>query len=355
MNQNDLDTRFRRWLSRLASQWNLSLGDAAASFGWDEIANRLYEYPRLRTALENHHAEEVFARLRSCWALSGRYDAMRLGDLFKNHVRVAMDVVTVLSRGLASEDDGAARQIDDAIKRLTSVGFRPSQAGLLASVVLTAAHPDLYVDFRAKRWETLAERLGYSPPPSTSSLGEKIVWAGYFAQSLAKTPTFKRFWPSTYALWQLSGICWSARKPRPPVVLPPAPEDALHFVEGKERLRLHIDRERSQALVRRAKEVRYRQDPLLRCDVCGFSFRETYGEIGEGFIEAHHIIPLSRLTVETPRRIEDLALVCSNCHKMLHHGDGDLLTLDALRRLLRHGERNTKAPPATPMSRAAGY
>jgi len=57
----------------------------------------------------------------------------------------------------------------------------------------------------------------------------------------------------------------------------------------------------------------------LRCKVCDIYFREAYGEIGEGFIHVHHIIPVSlmaRQSVVDPK--EDLIPVCPNCHAMLH-------------------------------------
>ena len=54
----------------------------------------------------------------------------------------------------------------------------------------------------------------------------------------------------------------------------------------------------------------------MPCEICGTSFKEKYGEIGDGFIEAHHIYPISELTEET--HINDLILVCSNCHKIIH-------------------------------------
>jgi predicted HNH restriction endonuclease len=47
-----------------------------------------------------------------------------------------------------------------------------------------------------------------------------------------------------------------------------------------------------------------------------------YGDIGQGFIHIHHLIPLSgikqdyRLNPET-----DLIPVCPNCHAMLHRRD----------------------------------
>ncbi|EOW9267990.1 HNH endonuclease [Vibrio cholerae] len=47
-------------------------------------------------------------------------------------------------------------------------------------------------------------------------------------------------------------------------------------------------------------------------------------------MEAHHIIPLSELcSVDGSKtRLEDLAIVCSNCHRMLHRAPRiDLCTL----------------------------
>ena len=56
----------------------------------------------------------------------------------------------------------------------------------------------------------------------------------------------------------------------------------------------------------------------LCCEVCGFDFEARYGEMGEGYIECHHIKPISQYTEEDTTTIDDLVLVCSNCHRMLH-------------------------------------
>jgi len=57
----------------------------------------------------------------------------------------------------------------------------------------------------------------------------------------------------------------------------------------------------------------------LRCKVCNMHFEEVYGEIGEGFIHIHHVIPVSLMAgqyVVDPKK--DLIPVCPNCHAMLH-------------------------------------
>jgi hypothetical protein len=55
------------------------------------------------------------------------------------------------------------------------------------------------------------------------------------------------------------------------------------------------------------------------CAICGISFRDTYGEIGEGFIHVHHLVPLSTITAASRvDAIADLRPVCPNCHAMTH-------------------------------------
>ncbi|WP_423911183.1 HNH endonuclease [Candidatus Spongiihabitans sp.] len=62
-----------------------------------------------------------------------------------------------------------------------------------------------------------------------------------------------------------------------------------------------------------------RQDDCLKCACCGFDFFTTYGKIGRGFIEAHHTKPVSTLHEDGEEtHLDDIALVCSNCHRMLH-------------------------------------
>jgi 5-methylcytosine-specific restriction protein A len=55
------------------------------------------------------------------------------------------------------------------------------------------------------------------------------------------------------------------------------------------------------------------------CAVCDFDFEKTYGEIGDGFIHVHHLIPVSQIgkTYEVDP-VKDLRPVCPNCHAMLH-------------------------------------
>jgi 5-methylcytosine-specific restriction protein A len=74
----------------------------------------------------------------------------------------------------------------------------------------------------------------------------------------------------------------------------------------------------------------------LACETCGFDFGEAYGDHGDGYIECHHIIPLSE-SGPTTTRLADLILICSNCHRMIHRRS-PWLNPDQLRALLNDGK-----------------
>lgn len=105
------------------------------------------------------------------------------------------------------------------------------------------------------------------------------------------------------------------------------------FPEGKIKEKLHKSRERNTRLVKQVKAEALAKYGNLECQCCGFDFLKTYGQIGSEFIEAHHTLPISELHVNggTTKK-EDIALVCSNCHKMLHRRR-PWLTMSELRKL----------------------
>jgi len=91
--------------------------------------------------------------------------------------------------------------------------------------------------------------------------------------------------------------------------------------EGRIQLRLHKVRERDPKLRKKAIESFRRKNGRIFCEVCKFSFEEKYGDLGKGFIEVHHLKPISEYEVDDTTSIENLKLVCSNCHRMIHRGD----------------------------------
>lgn len=101
----------------------------------------------------------------------------------------------------------------------------------------------------------------------------------------------------------------------------PIPEevDDEEFLEGKILTKTHKYRERNSKAVKQKKKSVLEKEKKLVCEICCFDFADFYGNtLGYGFAECHHIIPLSQLTENHKTRIEDLAIVCANCHRMIH-------------------------------------
>ncbi|HEX5593533.1 MAG TPA: HNH endonuclease [Solirubrobacterales bacterium] len=103
-------------------------------------------------------------------------------------------------------------------------------------------------------------------------------------------------------------------EPAPPPVDPEV-DDETGAQEGQPKLVQHLRRERSSSLRRKRVAL---AGGRPRCEICGFDFEQAYGERGRGYIECHHKIPLPEIDPATPTRLEDLALVCANCHRMIH-------------------------------------
>jgi 5-methylcytosine-specific restriction protein A len=86
------------------------------------------------------------------------------------------------------------------------------------------------------------------------------------------------------------------------------------FEEGKQKKRFTNYYERNPKL--RTAAIQYHG---TRCMACGFDFEKVYGKHGTGYIEVHHLLPVSSLKMKTkvdPKT--DMAVVCSNCHRMIH-------------------------------------
>lgn len=95
-------------------------------------------------------------------------------------------------------------------------------------------------------------------------------------------------------------------------------EEELLFPEGRTRYLLHKKKERNPMVTKKAKENFLRRHGRYFCEICEFDFHKTYGAIGEDYIEAHHTKPVSSLSENSVTNPKDIALVCSNCHRMLH-------------------------------------
>lgn len=103
--------------------------------------------------------------------------------------------------------------------------------------------------------------------------------------------------------------------------------------EGKVKLVKHYLRERDKEIVVSKKKSFQKKHGKLFCEACNFDFKDKYGDRGEGYIECHHIIPLSEINKEHKVKLSDLALLCSNCHRMVHR-KRKWLTMSQLKKII---------------------
>lgn len=129
---------------------------------------------------------------------------------------------------------------------------------------------------------------------------------------------------------------WRAhvRKPLrpPPAILRDLLDPELAALEGAARRTLRTHRRREWRLrLAKIHEALYRNKGRLVCEVpgCGFDFAATYGAAGIGYAQVHHKLPLGSRANATTTKLEDLAVLCANCHAMVHVG-GECRPIESL-------------------------
>ncbi|MEO8275137.1 MAG: HNH endonuclease [Thermoanaerobaculia bacterium] len=142
-----------------------------------------------------------------------------------------------------------------------------------------------------------------------------------FQLVVGRNPTTGSLWPSL------------RRGPKREVVASDVDDLPDGASEGRRRLMIHYARERDRILRRRKIEQVTKDGEPLRCEVCEFDFESAYGALGEGYCEVHHVAPLAASSASRRTLLGDLAIVCSNCHRMMHR-DGSCRTLATMRRLV---------------------
>jgi hypothetical protein len=111
------------------------------------------------------------------------------------------------------------------------------------------------------------------------------------------------------------------------------------YPEGAPGFRLHKIRERNPVVISKAKQIFKRKHHRLFCEVCGFDFQATYGYRGSDFIEGHHNKHINDMKEGEKTKISDIAIVCSNCHRMLHRSP--TIDVDGLKEIIENNRNNT--------------
>lgn len=82
------------------------------------------------------------------------------------------------------------------------------------------------------------------------------------------------------------------------------------FMEGGRKYVTHLLSERNSQIVKLLKSTK-----SYVCEICKEDFNVRYGV---EYIEAHHKVPVSVIAAKSTVALEDLALLCSNCHSAVH-------------------------------------
>ncbi len=144
---------------------------------------------------------------------------------------------------------------------------------------------------------------------------------------------------SPYLGHDIHSIVLKTWKHHPPRETPDVDDQATESVsatEGEARLRLHLFRERK--LNKRKKLAVLKSEDRLVCEACGFDFSEAYSPYVKAFCEVHHKKPLATLRNGTRISLSDLAILCSNCHRVIHLID-PMPTVKTLRKIVTTARR----------------
>jgi len=92
--------------------------------------------------------------------------------------------------------------------------------------------------------------------------------------------------------------------------------DDEEFFEGRVLTELHKKRERDPNVRKRILASR-RRAGALTCDMCKAQSPSGDPALEDATFEAHHLMPIS-MAIERKTRLVDIALLCANCHRLLH-------------------------------------
>jgi len=120
----------------------------------------------------------------------------------------------------------------------------------------------------------------------------------------------------------------------------PAPDIAV--IEGEPRMFFHIRREREPRIAAAKRAAARNQDGELECEACGFAAQRLYSGFGGDVAEVHHRRALADATGPVETKLDDLAVLCANCHRAIHQ-IRPLMSVEEFRERFLVGRRNPDA------------
>ncbi len=309
----------------------------------EEIDNRVDHYPRLHEILHRRPIDipHFTAEALECWVLD-RFRKMRL-NAFARHQAHAQELIAYLIDALPEHPVDIASHIDNFIDEAVVLGFVNEKgsrdlagAAALASIVLSARYPDVFVDYPSqKRWRNFVQLLGYTLPDFDTH-GQRLVWVSEFAQNLATQRIFRLKWPRTESMWVISALCWASGRtdeiPDRTDLSAAAFEQPNEYV-SPEYLALSLAELRQKALSKVSMSATPQERQInyyIRSQAVKAYALQRAGEIcegckkpapfrkpsGEPYLEVHHI---ERLADGGPDTLDAVIALCPNCHRKAHY------------------------------------
>ncbi len=110
-------------------------------------------------------------------------------------------------------------------------------------------------------------------------------------------------------------------------------EEEITGKEGRILTRVHAYKERDRKFAARAKKhYKAKNGGKLWCVACDLKPETLYDDRGERCIEAHHKVPIEELQPDSVVHVDDMAMVCASCHRVIH-SQKPCLTIDEVRAL----------------------
>jgi len=96
---------------------------------------------------------------------------------------------------------------------------------------------------------------------------------------------------------------------------------------------------------RRKRDQRLKREALVDadgiCAVCSVDYKAVLGGKGVRVLQVHHKNQLSQKDTPKLNTVADLAVVCANCHALIHLNRKQALTVGALKALLKNSQKRS--------------
>ena len=123
-------------------------------------------------------------------------------------------------------------------------------------------------------------------------------------------------WLQLFERERINGA-WAYRPAASPTMGQSADAD-IAAIEGEPRMFFHVRREREPRIAEAKRVASRNESGELECEACGFVAQHAYSGFAGDVAEVHHRRPLGEATGPVETTLDDLAILCANCHRAIH-------------------------------------